>query len=97
MLGPKPKRIGVQLAQDGMTIDKLTPGGMAAKAGIKKGDRIVRIVRIVSIGEASITGRNDLRAAIKKAGDREEITVRRGEQDLVFIFDWKAGKAEARK
>jgi carboxypeptidase Q len=91
MLGPKPKRIGVQLAQDGITIEQLTPGGMAAKAGIKKGDRIVRI------GEASITGRNDLRAAIKKAGDREEITVRRGEQDLVFVFDWKAGKAEARK
>jgi S1-C subfamily serine protease len=91
MLGPKPKRIGVQLAQDGITIEQLTPGGMAAKAGIKKGDRIV------SIGEASITGRNDLRAAIKKAGDREEITVRRGEQDLVFVFDWKAGKAEARK
>jgi membrane-associated protease RseP (regulator of RpoE activity) len=87
MLKPKPKRLGVYLADDGITITKITPGGLAVQAGLKTGDKIIRI------GNASINGSNDLRSAMRKAENKEEITVKRGDQDLTFWFDFKKQEA----
>ncbi|NQU50648.1 MAG: M20/M25/M40 family metallo-hydrolase [Planctomycetes bacterium] len=87
MLGPKPKRLGVFLADDGVTVNEVRPDGLAVKAGMKKGDRIV------SIDEASIKGSNDLRRAMRDAKDKVNITVARGAEQLVFWFDFKNSDA----
>ncbi len=87
MMGPKPKRLGVFLADDGITVERLTPNGFATAAGLKKGDRLVKV------GDASIKGRNDLRRAMRNADTKVEVVVARGESDLVFWFDFENGKA----
>ena len=87
MMGPKPKRMGVFLADDGITVERLTPNGLAVAAGLKKGDKLI------SIGEASIKGRNDLRRAMRKIEGKVDVVINRGKKEMSFWFDFDKGEA----
>ena len=63
--------LGVQLADDGLTIAEVGDG-LAQKAGLKAGDRIVRI------GEGKVAAREDLRRLLDEGTPQEAITVLRG-------------------
>ncbi len=88
--GPPPaprKRMGVRLAEDGYTVSAVTPESLAAQAGIKVGDVMLKV------GDVAIKDRNALRQAIREVGDQADVVVRRGDQEMTYRFDWKAGKA----
>jgi carboxypeptidase Q len=87
MMGPKPKRMGVFLADDGITVERLSPNGLATTAGLKKGDKLI------SIGEASIKGRNDLRRAMRKIEGKVDVVINRGKKKMTFWFDFENGEA----
>ena len=86
--GGNRKALGVFLAEDGVTIDSVSDGGLAKKAGIVKGDRLL------SIGDAKVDSRGSLRRAIRGAGDRAKVTWQSGETVKAAIFDWKESKTE---
>lgn len=87
MMGPKPKRLGVFLAEDGTTIERLSPNGLAVTAGLKKGDQLIKI------GNASIKGRNDLRRAMRNIEGKVEVVITRGGNEKVYWFDFENGEA----
>jgi serine protease Do len=62
----------------GVLVDKLLEGAAADKAGLKEGDRVLKV------GEEEIMDGAQLRAVIGRhiAGDEISITVRRGEEEL---------------
>ncbi len=71
------RRLGVQLdADEGVVVEDVTPDGLAAKAGIKVGDRLVRV------GTTAIKSQRDLRDAIQSGPAKTTVTVKRGEQEL---------------
>jgi uncharacterized iron-regulated protein len=82
--------MGVMLVDDseGVSIEELVPGGAAAKAGIKKGDRVLSIQ-----GEA-VKGSAAIKIALlnSKPGDKISVVVRRqrfffGEEELPFDLE----------
>ncbi len=66
---------------DGMLINTVYPGSAAEKAGMKKGDRIIRIA------STEIVTPRDYMAAVAgfSPGDETEITVQRGDQQEVVL------------
>lgn len=87
--GGNRKALGVFLSEDGVTIEELVNDGLAKKAGLKKGDKIL------SIGNKKVANQGDLRRALRSAGDSEKVVWQRGEQTMAAVFDWKANKTEA--
>lgn len=70
----------------GWRVAEVTPGGGAANAGMKPGDRIVRVE------EKDITGFSDYREAVKDKNPGETIAVRvlRGEEELTLSVELAA-------
>lgn len=71
------RRLGVQLDQDkGVVIEEIVDGGVAQKAGLKVGDRLLKV------GTTAITGQRDLRDALANGPAKTTITVQRGDQQI---------------
>ena len=83
----KPQRLGVYMGE-GNRIDGISEEGMAAMAGMQKGDLLV------SIDGASITGNRDIRRALRGDGQQRKVVWQRGEEVFAAIFDYKEGKVE---
>lgn len=60
-------RLGVRL--DGTTVDRVLPNSLAQKAGIREGDRLIKVIDI------DIANRTDLESAMRKIKRGEEITI----------------------
>ena len=91
MAGPTPK-LGVELDSTaggpGLAVKKVTPGGIAALAGVADGDRIV------GLGDRTISNLEDLQIALALLDDRMStiIVVRGGGPPIALSFDkaWAA-------
>ncbi|MBL8729018.1 MAG: M20/M25/M40 family metallo-hydrolase [Planctomycetes bacterium] len=74
------RMLGVVLDDDGVTITEVTDGSVAAKAGLKAGDRLVRI------GDKGIQELRDLRTALDDGPPQNTVTfVRDGTQQTADI------------
>ncbi|MHC4823097.1 MAG: M28 family metallopeptidase [Planctomycetota bacterium] len=84
---PKRQRLGIYMGENG-TLDGVVEGGLAARAGMKKGDVIL------SIGETKIADLRDVRSAMRKEADRRKVTWQRGDQIFAAWLDWKNDSVE---
>lgn len=77
------RMLGVQTADDGVTIDGITEGSAAEKAGLKEGDTILEV------GGKKVTDNQSLRDAIRDAPKKTTVKVRRGgeEKELPVEFE----------
>ena len=66
--------LGVQFGDDGVTIGVVTKDGVAAKAGLKVGDKLVKI------GEAAIKSQRDLRRALAGGKKKKSLTFSRDDK-----------------
>lgn len=64
--------LGVQLGEDGVTIGAVSKDSVAAKAGLKAGDTILKI------GDAAIKSQRDLRRAMTGGAKKKALTFSRG-------------------
>jgi len=69
------RRLGVDLADD-MTIEEVREGGIAAKIGLLKGDRLLKV------GDRSIADTDELRTALREAPTTTKIVVLRNAKEL---------------
>ncbi len=77
---PGGRMLGVMLDDDGVTIGEITDGSVAAKAGLKAGDRILRI------GDKVIKEQGDLRPALTDGPVKNTVTfVRAGKEQTVEV------------
>lgn len=73
------RRLGVQLDQNvGLTVEAVTEGSVAAKAGLKAGDKIL------AIGETAIKAQGDIAGALTRSPIKTTVTVQRGEQRITL-------------
>ena len=81
--GPPRRVLGIQTADDGVTIDSVTEGSSAEKAGIKAGDVILQI------GDKKVTDLDTLREGIRAASKKTTVKVKRGgeEKELQVEFE----------
>jgi hypothetical protein len=75
------RRLGVQLADD-MTIDELVEGGLAEKAGVHAGDKVLRI------GDKAVADRDELRTAMQEAPAKTKVVVLRAGKELEFPIEF---------
>ncbi|MCA8978278.1 MAG: M20/M25/M40 family metallo-hydrolase [Planctomycetes bacterium] len=68
--------LGVQLADDGLTITGVVDDGIAAKAGMQAGDRLLKI------GDTAIGSLDELRSAMRAASAKTSITWKRGSSEM---------------
>lgn len=68
--------LGITMRDDGKTIDEVTEGGIAHKAGIASGDVLVRV------GDKAIASVDELRVALAEGGVDKTVTVKRGDKEL---------------
>lgn len=73
--GSSRRLLGVQLGEDGVTIASVSEDGVAAKAGLKAGDVILKI------GETAIKSRRELSRAMAGGGTKKSLTFRRADQE----------------
>ncbi len=74
------RMLGVTLGDDGVTIGEVTADSVAAKAGLKAGDKILKI------GDTAIAGQGDLRRALFGGDAKKSLTYERaGEQKTVEV------------
>ena len=66
--------LGVQFGDDGVTIGVVTKDSVAAKAGLKVGDKLVKI------GEAAIKSQRDLRRALAGGEKKKSLTFSRDDK-----------------
>lgn len=84
---PNAKRVGVYLGE-GMLINDLVSNGLAAKAGMAKGDVII------SVDGKKITNQGELGRTLKGLKkDSAKIVWKRGDKLMAATFDWKAKTA----
>lgn len=85
------RRLGISLAEDGRTIEGVRDEGLAKKAGMLAGDRLIRI------GEVEIKTREDVMSALQGGEAIKVVEILRGEAVLRYRVDWNAGTAELLK
>ena len=74
------RQLGVMLGDDGVTIGEVTEGSVAAKAGLKAGDKILKI------GDTAIASQGDLRRALGGGDAKKSLTYERaGEKKTVEV------------
>ncbi len=72
--------LGVQIGDDGITLTEITEGGIAAKVGLKVGDKIARI------GDKKIASLEEFRSALSAGPLKNTVTfVRDGKEQTVEI------------
>jgi hypothetical protein len=82
------RMMGVQLADDGLTIEAVTEGGRAEKAGWKAGDKIVKV------DGKTVSDNQTLREAIYTGEPRKTITIVRGGVEIETQFEWSPPSSE---
>jgi len=65
-----------------MTIDEVLEDGLAAKIGLLKGDRIVKI------GEQAIADRDEMRTAIREAPVKSKVVVLRSGKEVEVAVEF---------
>ena len=70
------RMLGVTLGDDGVTIGGVEENSVAAKAGIKVGDRLLQI------DDMKVGGQDELRAALAAGGVEKTIVVQRGAEQV---------------
>jgi hypothetical protein len=83
--------LGVGLQDDGVTLKDVAEGKPAHKAGLRDGDRVLRI------GAKDVTDYSTLREALREAPQKTKWKVRRGDKELEFEFSFAAGPAQDRR
>jgi hypothetical protein len=83
------RRLGIQPGEDGATIAAVTDGGMAASAGMKVGDKILKI------GEREVKDMQTLFESLNAEGDRKMVVWQRGGEKFAAWLDWEKKTAEA--
>jgi hypothetical protein len=88
----KPRlRLGVFLG-DGMTIDDLVDGSLAAQSGMTKGDVLVRV------NGKAIKTMSDVSAALKSVKNKvAKVVWKRGDKLMAATFNWKDKTAKSAK
>jgi carboxypeptidase Q len=81
-------RMGVVLGDDGVTVQSVAEGSLAAKAGLKAGDKILRI------DARAVDGQTALREALNADGERKLVVWQRGEEQLAAWIDWEKQTTE---
>ena len=79
--GPGGRRLGVQLDED-MRIEEVVDGGLALKAGLLVGDKVL------AIGATQVGDREDLRAAMQAAPVKSKIVVQRGADRIEVAIEF---------
>ncbi|MDA1261198.1 MAG: M20/M25/M40 family metallo-hydrolase, partial [Planctomycetota bacterium] len=89
--GRRPRRrMGFQPGEDG-SVQAVTDGGMAAKAGLKAGDKLLKI------GDREVKDMQSLFEALNAADNRAMIIWQRGSERMAAWFDWEKETVEASK
>jgi len=84
LVGPPPRRMGILPEEgQGLVIRQVMPGSLAAKAGLKPKDKVVRI------DDRKLESLGDLRRALRAGKPRKQVVIQRGGRELVFWFDWE--------
>ena len=74
------RMLGVQMGDDGVTIAEVTADGIAAKAGLKAGDKLLKV------GDKKIAAQEDLRPALAEGPLKNTLTfVRDGKEQTVTV------------
>lgn len=86
--GSRPARgggrmLGVMLEDDGTTIAEVTDGGLAAKAGMKAGDQLVKI------DDVAIGSRDALRKALDGGTLQKSVTLKRAGKDVTVVVTFE--------
>ncbi|HTF56614.1 MAG TPA: M20/M25/M40 family metallo-hydrolase, partial [Planctomycetota bacterium] len=81
--------LGVSLQDDGVTLKDVAEGKPAHKAGLRDGDRVLRI------GTKDVTDYVTLRDALREAPQKAKWRVRRGDKEVEIEFAFEAGPAPA--
>ncbi|HET6204878.1 MAG TPA: M20/M25/M40 family metallo-hydrolase [Planctomycetota bacterium] len=69
------RRLGVELA-DNLTIEGVVEEGLAAKAGLRVGDRLLKI------GDRAVAERDEMREALQAAPEKTTVTVQREGREI---------------
>jgi Peptidase family M28/PDZ domain len=75
------RRLGIQLSDD-MTIEEVTEDGLAAKAGIAVGDRLVKV------GDQTTGDRDAMRTALQEAPAKTKVVVLRKGKEMEFPIEF---------
>jgi membrane-associated protease RseP (regulator of RpoE activity) len=75
------RRLGVQLSDD-MAIEELTEDGLALKAGLQVGDRIVKI------GDTSVADTGEMREALSAGPQKNKVTVQRKDKTITVEIEF---------
>jgi hypothetical protein len=75
------RRLGVQLTDD-MTIEELVEDGLAAKAGMRVGDKLVKV------GDEPVADSDELRSALREGPPKTKVLVLRQGQELAFAIEF---------
>jgi hypothetical protein len=81
--GGNRRMLGVALG-DELTIEEVLPDGVAAKAGIKAGDRLIKI------DGKNVSEPDDLRGALAEGGTKKTITIQREGKQIEISVEWPA-------
>ena len=85
---PPGRRLGVFLGEDALVLTGVSQDGLAGKAGMQEGDRLV------SIGGVELADRAALGPALRAEGERKLIVWMRGETRMSAWFDWEKNAVE---
>jgi hypothetical protein len=90
---PRPRRLGFIPADapNGIGVDDVTPDGVGAKAGLKKGDVIVKIA------DSAVTSVAELRAAIAQAPSKASVIVMRDGKQVVLSAEFPESRPGGRR
>ncbi len=78
--------LGVSLGGDGLEIESVSEDSVAAKAGLQPGDTILQI------GETKLASAEDLRTALRSAGAKATVVVRRDGATKTVEVEWPAAE-----
>lgn len=82
--GPRGRLLGVMMRADGVTIDAVTADGVGAKAGLKPGDKILKI------GDTVIKEQRDLRPAMTAGPAKNTVTFLRDGVEQTATIEFPA-------
>lgn len=82
------RRLGFQPGEDGVTVTSVSEGGLAALAGMKAGDKILKI------GDREVKDMQTLFEALNADGDRKVVVWLRGSEQMAATVDWEKRTAE---
>ena len=80
------RRLGVQLSED-MKIEELTEDGLALKAGLLVGDKIVKI------GDTAVADSMEMREALSSGPQKNKVSVLRNQKEVTVEIEFPANSA----